>query len=84
MTTQTNFPSVRGTATAGTSTTVKAECRAEEEVTGGGYDLLPEEVTVVSSRPFVETDGRQGWGVTFRNAGTSDAPVEVWVVCASS
>ncbi len=84
MTTRTGFLSERADATAGSATRVHATCPAGEEVTGGGFDLLPAEVTVNSSRPFSETDGRQGWGVTFRNAGTSDATVEVWVVCASA
>jgi hypothetical protein len=90
------FPTSPGTT--GQYLTGFAACEAGEQVLGGGYDISPRtsvadqpNVTVQDSRPSgpagaAPTEGSPatGWYVDARrNSGSSNATVDVWVLCGS-
>jgi hypothetical protein len=60
---------------------VIAECDQGDTVTGGGFDLVPIEVRVQTSRAVLGLDGLRGWVVTFANRDTTSHTVRAYVVC---
>jgi hypothetical protein len=72
-----------GTVAPGSSISqVVVSCSSNEEATGGGYLTSSPDVAVFQNQP-IDTFLGPGWAAGFKNNGTSNQTITVYVKCAS-